>query len=124
MGSFISTVKQDPHCPTPGDVFAVRGFLLAFVPAELANLILNEAKYWPKATMIFEPEDPLVIEASHQGNNAHVRCLVTSRLCDLLYGSEDGLYKINAVCFKIVSHDQGWCSNVFLGMIMMILLLL
>ena len=48
MGSFISTTKssQDHHCPTPDDVFAVRSFLLAFVPAELANLILNETCRW------------------------------------------------------------------------------
>ena len=119
MGSFISTTKctQDHHCPTPEDVFAVRSFLLEFVPAELANLILNEANYWPKATLNFEPENPLVVEASgNQWRNAHACCLVTSKLCDLLYGGKDGPYKIKIICFKIVSHDQGWCSNNFLGM--------
>ena len=55
-GSFVSTTNssQDHHCPTPDDVFAVRSFLLAFVPAELANLILNEANYWPKAALNFQ----------------------------------------------------------------------
>ena len=121
MGSFISTTNntQDHYCPTPEDVFEVRNFLLAYVPAELANLILNEAKYWPKATLSFVPEKTLEVAASrNQSNNAHVCCLVTSKLCDLLYAGEDGSYKIKTICFKIVSRDQGWCSdNNFLGMI-------
>ena len=112
MGSFISTTKCT-HCPTPEDVFAVRSFLLAFVPAELANLILNEANYWPKATLSFEPENTLVVEASRN----QICCLVTSKLCDLLYGSKDGPCKIKTICFKIVSHDQGWSSSSFPGMI-------
>ena len=123
MGSVISTTKctQDHHCPTPEDVFAVRRFLLAFVPVELANLILNEANYWPKATLSFEPENPLVVEASIQRRfNAHACCIVTSKLCDLLYGSKDGSYKIKTICFKIVSHDQGWCSFNYSGMILIL----
>jgi hypothetical protein len=114
MGSIISTgnCTQDHHCPTPEDVFAVRSFLLASVPAELANLILNEANYWPKATLSFEPENPLVVEASRdERRNAHACCILTSKLCDLLYGGKDGPCKIKTVCFKIVSHDQGWCTG-------------
>ena len=121
MGSFISTTKstQDHHCPTPDDVFAVRSFLLEFVPTELANLILNEAKYWPKATVSFEPENLLIVEASrNQSRNAHSCCLVTSKLCDLLCHGKAEPFKIKAICFKIVSHDQGWCSSSnFSGMI-------
>jgi hypothetical protein len=120
MGSVISlATKQDHHCPTPEDVFAVRRFLLAFVPVELANLILNEANYWPKATLNVEPEDPLVVAATghDEWKNAHACCIVTSKLCDLLYGGKDGSYKIKTICFKIVSHDQGWCSFNFSGMI-------
>ena len=111
MGSLISTTKRttDHHCPTPEDVFAVRSSLLAFVPAELANLILNEANYWPKVTLSFEPENPLVL--FHR--DATVCCLVTSKICDLL----DEPYIVKMICFKIVSHDQGWCDeNDFPGM--------
>jgi hypothetical protein len=112
MGSLLSTTTQitDHHCPTPEDVFAVRSSLLTFVPAELANLILNEANYWPKATLSFEPENPLVL--FDRGDNATICCLLTSKLCDLLNGS----YTIKIICFKIVSHDQGWCdANNFSG---------
>ena len=126
MGSFISTTQdQHHHCPTPEDVYAVRSFLLAFVPAELANMILNEANYWPKATLTFEPEDPLeVIASRNQLNNAHACCFVTSKLCDLLYGGkkdddgdddDDRSCSIKTISFKIVSHDQGWCSQSFSG---------
>ena len=111
--SFMSTTKhtQDHHCPTPEDVVAVRRSLLAFVPMELANAILNEANYWPKATLNFNPENDWALHASGQGNNATDCCLVTPRLCDLLYNGMDGPVRIEAVCFKIVSHDQGWCSQ-------------
>ena len=117
MGSFISTTKstQDHRYPTPDDVFAVRNFLLAVVPTELANLILNEANYWPKATLSFAPETPLVVSANHgnEWNNASVCCLVTSKLCDLLCSEP---YKIKTICFKIESHDQGWCSSDYQSM--------
>ena len=111
MGSFISTTQGD-HCPTPDDVFAVRRFLLAFVPVELANLILNEANYWPKATWSFEPENPLIVFASdNRWSDAASCCLLTPKLCDLLYGGKVERYKIKTICFKTMSHDQGWCSN-------------
>ena len=124
LGPSISTTKctQDHHCPTPDDVFTVRSFLLVLVPAELANLILNEANYWPKATLIFKPETPLVVEASsNEQRKAHVCCLVTSKLCDLLCGDKAEPYKIKSVCFKIVSHDQGWCDDNFPGIYNIIL---
>ena len=125
MGSLISTSRNstpDHHCPTPDDVFAVRNFLLTFVPAELANLILNEANYWPKAKSVcFEPEDPVAVLASdYQWSNAASCCLLTPKLCDLplLCGGKAEPYKFKSICFKIVSHDQGWCSNSdFSGMI-------
>ena len=121
MGSSISTTnsKQD-HCPTPDDVFAVRSFLLAFVPVELANLILNEANYWPKATLSFEPKNPLMVFASdnqYGNDNAAFCCLLTPKLCDLLCGGKVEPYRIKTICFKTVSRDQGWCSNgIFSGM--------
>jgi hypothetical protein len=122
MGSFFSTAKsitQDHHCPTPDDVFAVRNFLLAFVPAELANLILNQANYWPKATLSFEPEYPLEVDANDDPSiNASSCCLVTPKLCDLLCdGKAEPYYKIKTIRFEIVSHDQGWCSDNYPGMI-------
>jgi hypothetical protein len=107
MGSFISTAerKTDHHCPTLEDVFAVRRSLLVFVPVELANLILNEANYWPKATLNFDPEDPLVLS----DRDATVCCLVTSKIRDLLLNGPYMIVKM--IRFKIVSHDQGWCDE-------------
>jgi hypothetical protein len=115
MGSFISTAEhiKEHYCPTSRDVFAVRSFLLAFVPAELANLILNEANYWPKVTMRFEPENPLVIAANW--DNPTFCCLLSFKVSEVL---SDGPSTIKMICFKIISHDQGWCdeNNNFPGM--------
>lgn len=120
MGSSTSTTRraQDHHCPTPEDVLAVRSLLLAFLPAELVNLILDEAEYWPKVTLGFKEEQPLALHARDQGNNATVCCLVTPKLRDLIDSDVDQPIKVKVVCFEIVSHDQGWCDeNNFPGMI-------
>jgi hypothetical protein len=119
MESSISKGTKDPHCPTPDDVFTVRSTLLAFVPAELANLILNEAKYWPKATWSFKPEEPSALSATLNPQvNAKLCCLLTPKLCDLHTDKDGATAKVKVVCFKIVSHDQGWADqNDFPGII-------
>ena len=75
----------------------------------------SKTNYWPKATMSFErSENPLILSATHNGTlNARFCCLLTPKLCDLLSGDEAEPYKIKTICFKIVSHDQGWCSSNF-----------
>jgi hypothetical protein len=78
---------------------------------ELANLILDEAKYWPKATWDYQPEDSELAVS----NNATICCLLTPKLSDLI---SRGAARVKVVCFKILSHDQGWCNrNSFSSMI-------
>ncbi|KAF8801164.1 hypothetical protein BYT27DRAFT_7115702 [Phlegmacium glaucopus] len=102
-------ISERTQVPTLEDVFAVRRSLLAFVPPELANIILDEAGYWPKATWSFKPENPLVISAtSSNQNKVTVCCLLSPKLCDLFNGE----VKIKTIGFKIMSHDQGWCSQI------------
>jgi len=90
----------------------VRSSLLTFVPAELADLILDEAKYWSKTTWSFKPKDRVVLDSkSNQGDNANFCCLLTPKLCDLLYSGMDGVIKMKAVFFKIASYDLHWTGR-------------
>lgn len=110
MGSSISTAERttDQQCYAPEDILAVRSSLLVFVPLELADMILDHAKYWSKATWTFKPKRSMSLDSksNHKGN-ATACCLLTPKLCDLLY-SGDGVAKMKAVCFNIISYDQ--CS--------------
>ena len=116
MGNFVS--KPD-HVPTPEDVFTVRGYLLVYVPAELANVILDEADYWPKVSCRGSPGrgDWVVRAASSRGYDAYFCCLVSPRLKKWIITNGTPSSKVKAVRFTIVSHDQGWATaeNDFLG---------
>ena len=91
---------------TPEEILAARSSLLAFVPTELADLILDEAKYWSKATWSFKPRDCVVLDSkSNQRDNATFCCLLTPKLCDLVYSGMDRVIKMKSVCFKIASYD-------------------
>jgi hypothetical protein len=109
MGTFAS--KPD-YVPTPKDVFTVRRYLLARVPLELANVILEEASYWPKVSCRATPgRDWIVRATSSRGYNASVCFLVSPRLKEWIIGSGAASSKVKAVCFTIVSHDQGWATE-------------
>ncbi|KDR78101.1 hypothetical protein GALMADRAFT_224488 [Galerina marginata CBS 339.88] len=116
MGSTLSSVLSssgDPegdhwHTPTPDDVYEVRQALLAYVPAELANKIIDDAHYWPKVSYSMAvPADEVnqVITQRH----GPVCSLVTPRLSDWI-GLEERVH-IKEVYFKVKSHDQGWCDE-------------
>ena len=47
--------------PTVDDVFAVRRLLVEFVPAEITNIILDEAQYWARLDFSFHSDE----EVSH-----------------------------------------------------------
>ena len=98
--------------PTVDDVFTVRRLLLRFVPAELANIILDDAHYWPKLVCTYHPDAELVVKASSALNtNATECCLLTPKLGDWLPQMKDNRVSLKEVCFTIESHDQGWCSQ-------------
>jgi len=112
----ICTSKPDlldlHHVPTPEDLFTVRRYLLAKVPAELANIILDEAFYWPKVSYSLPEGGECIVRARSSENcDASVFCLLTPRLNEWIITNEAPSRKIKAVCFTIVSHDQAWASE-------------
>lgn len=46
----MSSSTPPTYTPTPTDVLSLRQTLLHFVPLELANIIINDAEYWPALT--------------------------------------------------------------------------
>ena len=104
--STSTTERKSDHCHTPEEILAVRNSLLSFVPKELAELILDEAKYWSKVTWSFKPIERVVIDSkSNEGDNATFCCLITPKLCDSLSSGMDEVIKMKSVCFKIASYD-------------------
>ncbi|KAF9473595.1 hypothetical protein BDN70DRAFT_997565 [Pholiota conissans] len=87
------------HTPTPQDVYSVRHNLLHFLPAELVNIIIEEAKYWPKISCQFKPIFELRVTENEP------RCRLVS---PVISGPADFPNRITEVHFKIESHDQGW----------------
>ncbi|KAF8968110.1 hypothetical protein BDZ97DRAFT_1916334 [Flammula alnicola] len=95
---------------TPQDVFDVRGYLLEYIPTELANQILDEAQYWPKVSCKYEPlGEPTLMVASryHIGTEC---CLLSPKIPEVRDAS-----KIVKVCFKIESRDEGWIGQALRG---------
>jgi len=119
MGVFTSKPNRPDlhHVPTPEDVFTVRRYLLAKLPAELANIILDEAHYWPKVSYGLLRGVEWSISGRNADNfDASICCLLTPRLNEWIMTNGAPSHKIKAVCFTIVSHDQGWASeNDFAG---------
>ena len=108
MGTFVSK-----HVPRPKDVFTVRRYLLAWLPPELANLILDEACYWPRVSCRATPRgsDGILKASSSRDYDASFCCLVSPRLKEWIIKNRASASKVKAVCFTIVSHDQGWVSE-------------
>ncbi|KAJ7489092.1 hypothetical protein FB451DRAFT_1024550 [Mycena latifolia] len=108
----LPTVPKQPRSDTPyypsspSDVFEVRRFLVNFLPPELVNTIIEEAKYWPRIACA---EELIEVHASAPDYNSAVRCLVTPPLptCEEL-GGPDARMRVKLVNFEILSHDQGW----------------
>ena len=107
--STSTTGRKSDRFRTPEEILAVRSSLLSFLPTELADLILDEAKYWCKASWSFKPKDRLgvvlVDSKSNEGDNAAYCCLITPKLSDSLQSGVDGVIKMKSVCFKISSYD-------------------
>jgi len=126
MGNFASKPSSNgvkyhaptPEAPTPKDVFIVRRYLLVKVPAELANIILDEARYWPKLSCrtITSMSSCRFVRATGEKPDASACCLLSPVLGEWMIGNGALSGKIKAVRFTILSHDQGWASeDDFLG---------
>jgi hypothetical protein len=84
---------------SPEDVYATRRALLHRLPAELANLIIEEAQYWPRISCKFEPSLELTVSESV------AKCCVLS---PRIPGTMASPIRIAEIRFRIESHDQGW----------------
>ncbi|PPQ82557.1 hypothetical protein CVT25_007166 [Psilocybe cyanescens] len=83
----ISTYIRDPK-----EVYTVRSYLLRWVPLELADTIMDEARYWPTIISSASSHSPdLWLPDWPAEGHASVR--------------------IKEVCFTITSCDQGWTTD-------------
>ncbi|KAF8964468.1 hypothetical protein BDZ97DRAFT_1815245 [Flammula alnicola] len=116
MGSFQSFLTRSQeieyYIPTPQEVFDARRCLLKKVPPELANIILDDACYWPKVSARYATDGNYLTLASSNSldNDASASCLVTPKLSEWIV-VPDAFVMIKKVCFRITSHDQGWCID-------------
>ena len=121
--STSTTERKSDHCHTPEEILAVRNSLLSFVPKELADLILDEAKYWSKAIWSFKPKkdrEVVLHSKSNERDNATFCCLLTPKISDSLSSGTDGVISMKSVCFKIASYDlhRAWRDEkAYTGMI-------
>lgn len=115
MGTFLSTLvdSDDRHfedrqyTPNHDDVEVVRGYLMLWVPTELANAIIDDAQYWSKANYtVTSPDDSSTLITEFHGSYCF---LLTPKLSDMI-GTQK-FVKVRKVGFKITSHDQGFCNE-------------
>uniref|UniRef100_A0A8H7XVC4 Uncharacterized protein n=1 Tax=Psilocybe cubensis TaxID=181762 RepID=A0A8H7XVC4_PSICU len=117
MGSLMSTLTDSNedeqsaqgrhYTPLPDDVDVVRGYLTLWVPVELANVIIDEAQYWPKVHFGVRPPDDVPTCVFETGGP---ECsLVTPKLSELIGTTK--FVRIKKVVFRTISHDQGFCSE-------------
>ena len=95
------------RCPSVDDVFTVRQDLARFVPLELADMILENAMYWPKVSA--SRTEPRIVAAGYgsSNNNAAVYYVVTPPIPYV----QGGWIRVRKVRFSLESHDQGWGGN-------------
>lgn len=121
MGAYLSspTTKEIPskddqddmnlneYYPTEEDVHAAHDLLLNFFPVELANIILEQAEYWPMIGI--ERDDHIDVPASlNQTLNTSLCYLFTPPILEDIADATEGIRKIRKVMFEVTSHDQGW----------------
>lgn len=100
---------QDDFILEPKDVVAVRSILLRYLPAELANIIIDEARYWPNLTYTFDPASEIPVCANDSVDFIGAKCCALSEPIPSELDYEMPM-KIMEVQFLIEAHDQGWCN--------------
>ncbi|KAF9448090.1 hypothetical protein P691DRAFT_705661 [Macrolepiota fuliginosa MF-IS2] len=126
MGSLMSTSSdttqpldmQGHYIPSEADVYAVRNILIEWLPAELADIILNAAEFWPTISGYCLSHFEVQSDASYC-------CLITPQFPDVprlvmtrkqrtdqpefLQDVEANVRRrVKYVTIKLASHDQGW----------------
>ncbi|KAF8647546.1 hypothetical protein AX16_006635 [Volvariella volvacea WC 439] len=102
-----ATSPQQRHHPSPEDVSQVRKHLVKLAPIELADVILQEAEYWPR--IISHVKEDIRIQAL--GPDVWNVYLVSEPIPKL--GTGGSAAQVERVRFEIKSHDQGWCDEEF-----------
>ena len=118
-----TTIKHKPNAPftpTPSDVLSLRHTLLHFVPLELANIIINDAEYWPVLTSSRDAFDGPALVSAHTGKEERKDgkdgwCYVVSPEVPKL----DEVYvKVQRVKFSVgvfYEKAEGGCEGKFLS---------
>ncbi|KAJ7236590.1 hypothetical protein B0H12DRAFT_1238473 [Mycena haematopus] len=91
---------------TVQDAVATRDILLEHFPPELVYIILHHAEYWAEVKVLRAEE--IRVTASSRP----LSYLETPGIVDHQRFESDDIYlKVARVAFRIVSHDQGWCTD-------------
>lgn len=116
-GTNLNSKNDEPepaerhHHPSEDEVLCVQRSLTIFVPAELADLIIEHAQYWPRLLSIRKTDPPMTIGASIIYKSDVALTYITTE--PPIPGSHDSnprvTRKVRKVVFKILSHDV--CSN-------------
>ncbi|KAJ7607170.1 hypothetical protein FB45DRAFT_431964 [Roridomyces roridus] len=89
---------------SPDDVIQVRRILLKHFPPELANLILDEAEYWPR--IVATRRERVIVDTAHSENSdASLHYLIMPPI------PPTGGLRVKRVEFFLMSHDQGWSNT-------------
>lgn len=106
--------------PSNQDVYTVRNFLLSLeiLPLEIVDIILEEARYWPRVVTEREVTLSVAASSSDKADNAAWCYLVASPILERygIVGKEEGLKittvrQLRQVKFVFESHDQGFGSQ-------------
>jgi hypothetical protein len=97
--------EKGPHIPTERDIKLVQETLVQFLPLELANLIIDEAEYWPVLACNSGKTSIRVEAMSNLQYSANHCYYISPRLPN---PTEECLYKLRKIVFRLWSRDQGW----------------
>ena len=102
------------HPSSENEVLHLQRILMNFVPAELADLIIDYTQYWPRLASWREANPPLTIDSTSDfgsvlNPDGHQFYLITDPPIPRWRESDlKAARKVRKVVFRIWSHDQGW----------------
>jgi hypothetical protein len=96
--------------PSVDDVFVVRHDLNRFVPLELADMILENAMYWPKVSASRTERKAVVAWYGTSKSNTAVYYVVTPPIS--YRDIQNGQIRVRKVRFSLESHGRIWLGNI------------
>ena len=97
-----------PHTPTERDVFDAKKTLTDYLPLELANIILDDAEYWPVLICHNESTPARSVAAMSFPHHIASYCYFISPKIPETSGLDGSQFKVKRILFRICSRDQGW----------------